>query len=640
MIRMKEKKLLGLLLLWSSAAMAQHARDNAVVSAVDAFGMTIGTETIGLYTNNTVRGFNPQVAGNVRIDGLYFDQQANPTGRMTEGSGIRVGISALDYPFPAPTGIIDYELRHARDAATLTTVAYAGPFSTYALDVDGQWPLASRSIQLPLGMSYRWDVSLPRYTAKDVNFGGAPIWTVNDRVRLQVFWDRQEVSQSRTFPTIFLAGSQLPPDIEPRYYGQDWAEARFVLQNYGGIVDAELGCRWKLAAGVFHSISDNHSGFADLYIETTGSGSAHHELVSYANQHTESTSGEIRLTGQFVTGSVKHELVVNMRGRDVLAYYGGADVVDFGNARAGQSSALPEPDFTYGPLTRDRGRLWTAGWAYRGRWAQRGELSFGVQKSDYTKFVAAPDEPAVNRRDDPWRFYGNGAVLLSTRWALYGAYTQGLEDAGIAPGNAANRGAVLPATRTSQAEVGFHYSITTKLKLTGDLFDIRKPYFNLDPNAEFVDLGEECHRGMELSLAGEVLDNLHVVAGGIFMDARVSGRDLASIDVGSRAPGQPRRTLQLSADYRLPWWPSVSGDLKVIHYGSQVVNLDNSVEVPSWTALNLGARYSLSLWGAPSSLRLLATNITNSFGWLVTSGNGLQPRTGRGLQAYLTTDIL
>ena len=98
-----------------ATARAQHASDNPVVSAEDAFGLTLGLESIGMYSPGQVRGFSPLTAGNVRIDGLYFDQQGAPSNRVIEGWAIRVGVSEIGYDFPAPTGIVDYELRHPGD---------------------------------------------------------------------------------------------------------------------------------------------------------------------------------------------------------------------------------------------------------------------------------------------------------------------------------------------------------------------------------------------------------------------------------------------------------------------------------------------------------------------------------------------
>src|SRR5207245_3996795 len=47
-----------------------------------SFGLRLGLESIGLYGPGGVRGFNPQSAGNVRIDGLYFDQQRSEERRV------------------------------------------------------------------------------------------------------------------------------------------------------------------------------------------------------------------------------------------------------------------------------------------------------------------------------------------------------------------------------------------------------------------------------------------------------------------------------------------------------------------------------------------------------------------------------
>ena len=48
--------------------------ENAIRTAEDAFGTSIGRETIGLYSSQNIRGFSPISAGNARIEGLYFDQ--------------------------------------------------------------------------------------------------------------------------------------------------------------------------------------------------------------------------------------------------------------------------------------------------------------------------------------------------------------------------------------------------------------------------------------------------------------------------------------------------------------------------------------------------------------------------------------
>src|ERR1700676_178882 len=170
-----------------TAVYAQHASDDPLATANDAFGLTLGLESIGLYGPGLVRGFNPQSAGNVRIDGLYFDQQGALSNRVVEGSTIRIGVSEIGYACPAPTGIVDYDLRHPGNGTpSATIVATAGPFQAHGLSVDGNLPLISRDLQLPIGASLQTSTNTaaggpdPGYTSTVANVGATPQWKPND----------------------------------------------------------------------------------------------------------------------------------------------------------------------------------------------------------------------------------------------------------------------------------------------------------------------------------------------------------------------------------------------------------------------------------------------------------------------------
>lgn len=89
-------------------AAAQRAGESAVDAAEDAFGTRVGNESLGLYGPYNARGFSPAAAGNMRIEGLYFDQQAQLNNRNSRGNAVRVGISAQSHAFTAPTGVADF----------------------------------------------------------------------------------------------------------------------------------------------------------------------------------------------------------------------------------------------------------------------------------------------------------------------------------------------------------------------------------------------------------------------------------------------------------------------------------------------------------------------------------------------------
>ncbi|MDB6084691.1 MAG: tonB dependent receptor family protein, partial [Gammaproteobacteria bacterium] len=81
----------GISLILASPTDAQRAKDNAVTAASDAFGTVVGNQTVGLYSPTNARGFSPTQAENVRIEGLYFDQQASSIDPyLFSGSDMRV----------------------------------------------------------------------------------------------------------------------------------------------------------------------------------------------------------------------------------------------------------------------------------------------------------------------------------------------------------------------------------------------------------------------------------------------------------------------------------------------------------------------------------------------------------------------
>ena len=207
-------------------ARAQHVSDNAVVSAEDAFGLTVGNETIGLYDPYQVCGFNPQDAGNVRVSGLYFDQQGPLSARVIEGSTIRVGMSAVGYAFPGPTGIVDCDLRHVGDKPALTLLLGGGPFATRAIDLDGQVPIASLNLKIPLGISDRITDDFSGYSVHTVSAAIAPQWTPRAGLVVRMFFDWQRNSRDLIVPEIHLAGAALPPHSPSTYWGQSWATLR------------------------------------------------------------------------------------------------------------------------------------------------------------------------------------------------------------------------------------------------------------------------------------------------------------------------------------------------------------------------------------------------------------------------------
>ncbi|HET9389106.1 MAG TPA: hypothetical protein VFO44_05625, partial [Steroidobacteraceae bacterium] len=432
----------------------------------------------------------------------------------------------------------------------------------------------------------------------------------------------------------------LPPETPRGYYGQNWAEGRSLAKNYGGIFTARLGLHWSLAAGVFRSSADNPVSYADLYLDTQSNGLAEHAMVSNPEQSTASTSGEVRLTGHLGTGAWRHDVVLLARGRDTLALYGGSDVVDLGPALIDAGTQAPEPSFVYGPRIHDRTELWAAGVAYRTQWQGLADLSFGVQQESYTKDVDSPGLPAAHLSDRPLRTYATAALALTDRATAYAGYTQGLEDSGVAPSSAANRGAILPDARTWQTDAGLRYLLAPRVKLIAGAFEIKKPYFNVDSGNVDRGLGTQRATGLELSLSGEVLSNLNVTAATLWGEVNVLGPNLKAQGIGSAALNQARLTTSINASYAVAALPGLFADITIFHFAAYPASVDDVVRAPPATTLALGGRYRFRMLGAPASLRVQAQNLTNTYFWnLGFSSPAFSQYQPRAFFGYLTVDF-
>lgn len=617
-----------------------RADDNAVTAAEDAFGSTVGRESIGIYSSFQVRGFSPSIASNLRIEGLYFDNQTFMSARLVSGSTIRVGFSALGYPFPAPTGIVDYRLRKAGDDRVVSVVAgladYAAPFA----EVDALVPLTDR-LGVAAGVSYGHEEYFDGADARFLRLAVAPRWRPTEAVEIIPFWSLTQGRDEETAPTLVTTGSFAPPEVRRRrYFGPDWAVKDSESGNAGLIAKVRFGDNWSLSAGAFRSFSSSEGGFADIFL-IDPDGRATERVIADPSQRRRAWSGELRLSRSFVEGDRLHIIHASARGRTRTNRYGGSAPTIVGiPGELGAKSLLPEPDtFAFREQSRDRLNQWTAGLAYEGRWRDVGELILGVQRTRFEKQVELPSAPPSAIEDSLLLYNAALAITPTNRLSLYAGYTRGLEESGIAPDNAANRLEVLPPIRTTQADAGVRYAFSDKLRLTAGLFDVRKPYFSNDAVNRFIELGEVRHRGVELSLSGSPIDGLTVVSGAVLMSPRVTGEEVEAGRIGERPVGQTGTIVRANVDYTLPFAPALSLNAGVSHYGDRVASRDNSLVLPSYTLVDLGARYRFPIGDKPASIRLALSNLTDEYFFDVYGANSFGITDGRRVAAYLSVDF-
>jgi iron complex outermembrane receptor protein len=636
----------AILIASATPALGQRADENVVRAAGDAFGNSVGNERIGLYNVGDVRGFSPITAGNIRVEGLSVTEHGGFTSRVVSGSTIRVGLTAQSYPFPAPTGIADFSLRSSGNEAVLSPVLYLGPNRTAGLDVDAQLPIVRDRLSVAAGFSYRYEENFIGEDGRILQGGGVLRWRPSDRIEVRPFYGRIEMLDDRDVPSIFTGGPYLPPKVERRYFGLDWTRSEGERQFYGGVGSAQLSDDWQVRAGLFRWENRGELDLTELYRDVQPDGSAQRMLVATRDQTAASTSGELRSSYSVTEGSRRHTVHLAARGRDTQRAYGGADVRDLGPAVIGRRTDVPEPDFNFGPLTRDEVRQITGGIGYEGRWPGVGELSLGVQKTDYEKNVLIPGRPTLTTRDSPWLYNGTLAIHLADGLVAYAGYTRGLEESGAAPANAVNRNSAPPALRTSQRDAGIRYAILPRLSFVAGLFDVRKPYFNVDPDRVYRELGTVRHRGMELSLAGQPIEGLSVVAGAVFLDADVSGEAVDLGIIGPKPVGTTGRMIRANFDYRLPFFEPLSVDLGITHLAGRVASALEHAELGGRqlmteprTTFDIGARYRFEAGGTPATLRAQITNVFNVYGWDVSANSSFRFSDTRRFLLTLAADL-
>ncbi len=626
-------------LLINHPAIAQRTDENAVREAEDGFGKSVGSDSVGIYASGNVRGFSASDAGNNRVEGLYFDKAGQISNVIVRGTTVRVGLTSFGYPFPAPTGIVDSDLRRVGDKPVVSFQLNSGDYLGTDLVVDAALPV-SEKLDLNLDLGLYDDEYVSGASGWFVSYGGVLRYRPVQGVEATAFVAGYQYGDEEQAPVIYTVDGAPPPRIKRRrYFGQDWADWAGDNRNVGGIIKTNLG-RWQIAAGLFdsHFAKDDYASAYYSGVDAQGIGRS--TLLIGRDQSNRSTSGEARISRTLGNGALVHRVLLSARGRRAEARYGGFNTLDLGQATIGLPDPQVRPAFDFGELTRDRVRQMNYSAGYEARWRDVGELNLGVTRADYRKTVAQPGLPVEVVDDRPWLWNAAIAITPTSRTTLYGAMTRGLEESGTAPANAANRNLALPALHTRQKDIGLRQLLPGGMKLVAALFDLRKPYFDIDSRDGFYRvLGEVKHQGVEASLAGQPLAGLNMVIGAVYLRPRVTGQAVDDGRLGSRPIGRTDLTIDANLDYRLPHVPALSFDMHMLYEGKKVANAMNSAALPAQAVIDLGARYRTRIAGIPTLLRLQAKNMTDVFGWKVSGGGGYTLLTGRRLAAVLTMDI-
>lgn len=193
--------------------------------------------------------------------------------------------------------------------------------------------------------------------------------------------------------------------------------------------------------------------------------------------------------------------------------------------------------------------------------------------------------------------------------SLYGNRIEALEQGPTAPLDPAlvsNPGDVLAPRNSLQYEVG------GKLAL-GDFFvglgayRLERPGEGVLTDGSFGYLGDQRHQGLEFTVNGDLSSNLRLIGGAALTDAELTS--------GDEVPGVPEYTANADVEWDLAFIPGATITARAVHTGPQWVDAANTLELDSWTRIDLGARYVFAVDETPVTLRLSVDNIANEKYW-------------------------
>jgi len=628
--------------LMAVPAGAQRADDNAVTAAGDAFGNTVGFQTIGLYSPTNARGFNPEQAENLRIEGLYYDQQitySNPF--LFSRSDMRVGIAAQSYSFPSPTGIVDYKLRTPGDAALVSVLLTRGPLDMATAEIDAQFPVVKDILSVGVTIA-DWQDFDYNYARTSGSLASSLLlrFRPNPRSEIVPFVGYTHNGEHRILPSVYANGLNLPPMYnEQQLVAQDWTSWGWNQLTAGVVARSTLGSSWRLAAGVFRSLGKNSQNFNELLLGPTAGGIADHIVDTTPPLRAGSYSGDLRLTRLTGDGAHQRELTFDVRGRSVDRDYGGDSILDLGSASIYRLERVPAPVLAFSALSRDEVRQSGIGVSYYERWKAVGSLSLGVLETAYRRTIDIPGLARSAERVSQLLPTASFTVDAGKHATAYASYTRGLEDSVSAPSSAVNRGESVPATPTWQFDGGIRIVPRSDLQLLLGIFKVHKVYFSVDAAGHYGQLGDISSRGVEGSATLSAVGGLKVVAGLVLLRPEVNQQTSAPGGVGTVPVGPVPRTINVNVDYAPARWGRWAAALQWTSLSSRVVTNNDQIELPPLSTLNVSLRYRTTLFNRPCSARLDVANVTNESGLTISSLYAVFPQLRRNYTLTLAADI-
>ena len=217
--------------------------------------------------------------------------------------------------------------------------------------------------------------------------------------------------------------------------------------------------------------------------------------------------------------------------------------------------------------------------------------------------------------------------------SIYANYVEGLSEGSTVNNNAdANNNVTFAPFQTKQYEVGAKYQQGTWLN-TLALYQIEKPStmtssYTDAANSDIIQIttdgAETRSRGVEWAFSGEIYTGLNLMGGLAYIDAEYTKAAVKSgvTNQGNTVYGIPDFTATLGLDYAVAYVDGLNVNARANYVSEQYLNETNSLKLPDYTILDLGARYKTNLGGVNTTFLANIDNVTDEKYWEGTFNSG------------------
>ncbi len=457
-----------------------------------------------------------------------------------------------------------------------------------------------------------------------------------DRARLSADIGNQDNQLDETRTNVTIVGvDRIPsaPDSDSNW-SQSWSFSD--EQDWFGTLRGEYDLTETTTAwaayGARRTDEENSLGNIQVSDANTGQGNA----FRFDNaRKDEVDTGELGLRGSFNTGNVGHEWVMSASffELDSKNAFGTGATFDT-NLYNPFDIAQPPIDFESNASLEPRltNSIQLQSYAIGDTLSFFDEkllLTLGIRRQ--TIEVKNYDFVTGNKTIDSKKTENTPVVgmvyKLTPQLSVYGNYIESLRQGETAPLQFAgtdlvNGGETQSPFVAEQKEIG--------LKYDSDYLGWGLAYFTTDMPRSFTDTsdpanpvfeisGENNHQGIELTTFGLLTDDIKLLGGITWLDAKQDKTGTEDLD-GNRVVGIPEYQANMSVEWEVPQVSGLALDSRVIYTGSNYADSANELNLPSWTRVDIGARYFMQVNGKDLTLRARVNNVFDRDFWASAGG--------------------